>query len=195
MLGWFAVTWALVAFAYARGSPGLFGKREDGSMPAWRRVLLFPYHAFVGLVWHAQRLFSREPPWHEVARGVYLGRWPREGDCPKEVTLVVDLTAELPKRDQGAFEYVLVPTLDGCSPTVEELERLGRLIGDHDGVAYVHCAAGHGRSATVTAAALAIRGSHGSLDEIIAHLRKVRPGVRINSVQRAVLDAWSARRP
>lgn len=193
-LGWAAITAILVAAAYARGAPSLFGKRDDGSLPAWRRALLLPYHAIVVLVCQLQRSFSREPAWHAVADGVYLGRFPRKSESPGEVTLVVDLTAELPRRAEGSFAYVLVPTLDGCSPPVEELDRLARLVAAHDGVAYVHCAAGHGRSATVVAAALALRGSHGSLDEVIAHLRAVRPGVFLNGVQRGVLSAWWASR-
>ena len=193
--GWFSLTAALVAIAYAWGNPSLFGRRGDGTIPLWRRVALFPYTMFVHGVWHVQRLLLREPPWHQIARGIYLGRWPREKDCPPEVTLVVDLTAELPKAAMGSFAYLLTPTLDGCSPDVEALERLAQRVATHDGVSYVHCAAGHGRSATVVAAALAIRGTHGTLDEVIEHLRSVRPGVRINSVQRAVLDRWAKSRP
>ena len=190
---WLGLCFVIMGWAYALGEPRIFGKRADGSLAFFRVFLLLPYVAVVGLVWHAQRAFSREPLYHLVDRGLYLGAWPRVGDCPKDVDLVVDLTAELPRDAQGSFEYWLVPTLDGCSPTIEKLTELAERLAKHEGAVYLHCAAGHGRSATVAAAVMVLRGSQPTVEDAIAHLRTTRPGVRVNAVQRAVLDAWSRR--
>lgn len=193
LFAWLGLCFVLMGWAYAVGEPRIFGKHADGSLAFFRVFLLLPYVAVVGLVWHAQRAFSREPPYHLVDRGLYLGCWPRRDDCPKDVDLVVDLTAELPRDARGSFEYLLVPTLDGCSPTIEKLGELAERLAKHEGAAYLHCAAGHGRSATVAAAVLVLRGSKPTVEEAIAHLRATRPGVRVNPVQRSVLDAWSRR--
>lgn len=190
---WLAAVSGVLAFAYATGNPNIHQKRADGTFPLLPRILFAPHLFFVYLVWHGRRLVSREPAWDEVAPGLYLGRWPRAVDCPKEVTLIVDLTAELPRDVEGP-EYVVVPTLDGCPPRVEDLEALAQKIVSHEGTVYVHCAAGHGRSAAVMAAALAVRGTHGGLDEVVRHLRKRRPGVSMSPVQRRILREWNARR-
>lgn len=193
VFGWLGLCFVIMGWAYAVGEPRIFGKNADGSLSFFRVFLLLPYVAVVGLVWHAQRRFSREAPFHLVDRGLYLGSWPRANDCPHDVDLVVDLTAELPRDARGTFEYWLVPTLDGCSPTIEKLTELAERIAKHPGAVYLHCAAGHGRSATVAAAVMVVRGTKPTVEEAIAHLHATRPGVRVNAVQRAVLDAWSHR--
>ncbi|CAN5462016.1 hypothetical protein BH09MYX1_BH09MYX1_42790 [soil metagenome] len=192
--GWLAAVSLVLAFAYATGNPRIHGKRADGSFPWFRRILFLPHLVVIYAVWHGRRILSREPAWDEIAPGLYLGRWPRRVDCPKEVTMIVDLTAELPRDVVGDLEYVLVPTLDGCPPSIEDLEALARRIASHEGTVYVHCAAGHGRSAAVMAAALVLRGKHGSLDEVVRHMRQRRPGVYMSGVQRRLLRAWDARR-
>lgn len=194
LFAWLAAVSAVLAFAYATGNPSIHGKRADGSFPWLRRVLLAPHYATLYLVWHVRRLLTGERAWDEIAPGLYLGRWPRRVDCPKEVTMMVDLTAELPRAGVAGCEYVLVPTLDGCPPRVEDIDELAHRIAAHDGVVYVHCAFGHGRSAAVVAAALTLRGTHGSLEEVVRHMRARRPGVYMSRVQRRTLREWGRSR-
>lgn len=191
LFAWLAAVSAVLAFAYGTGNPSVHGKRADGSFPWIRRVLLAPHYATLYLVWHARRLLTGERAWDEIAPGLYLGRWPRPVDCPKEVTMIVDLTAELPRAGAPSCEYVLVPTLDGCPPRVEDIDALARRIAAHDGVVYVHCAFGHGRSAAVMAAALTLRGTHGPLEDVVRHMRARRPGVFMSRVQRRTLREWA----
>jgi protein-tyrosine phosphatase len=54
---------------------------------------------------------------------------------------------------------------------------------------YVHCAVGHGRSATFVAAYLLASGAADSPQQAIAFLKARRPGVHINSAQQAALHA------
>src|SRR5256885_4020951 len=77
---WFGVAQLVLAYAYASNRPTVFGKRGDGTLAPLSVALLFPYLA---LVWafHGLKLagLRREPCWHAIAPGIYLGRRPRAG--------------------------------------------------------------------------------------------------------------------
>lgn len=55
---------------------------------------------------------------------------------------------------------------------------------------FVHCAHGHGRSATVLGAVLIALGEVETIDEAVKMMQKSRPRVRLNNRQRASLNAW-----
>lgn len=88
--------------------------------------------------------------------------------------------------------YSNAPSL-APGPTIEQLDlavdwarsqsHLGRPI-------LVHCAHGHGRSATVLGAILLAEGLAASVEEAEGLMRAVRPRVGFNSRQRAGLEAW-----
>jgi protein-tyrosine phosphatase len=104
---------------------------------------------------------------------------------------VLDLTCEFdenrPMRNGG--RYLCLPVLDNTSPTPGQLREAVQWLSEalNAGRVYVHCAAGHGRSATVVIAYLLAVGSVSSVDEGIALLKSHRPGVRLNASQQAVL--------
>lgn len=58
----------------------------------------------------------------------------------------------------------------------------------------VHCAHGHGRSATVLCAILIAEGRARGVDEAEAMLKAERPRVRLNWRQRQALKQWLAQR-
>jgi len=64
-----------------------------------------------------------------------------------------------------------------------EQERSGRSV-------LIHCAHGHGRSATVLCAILIAKGEVNSIAGAEMMLKKERPRVRLNHRQRAMLTAW-----
>ena len=57
----------------------------------------------------------------------------------------------------------------------------------------MHCALGHGRSATVVAAWRMARGARGGPAEIEDELRRIRPSVGFTDPQKAALAAWRDR--
>ena len=63
---------------------------------------------------------------------------------------------------------------------VNEVARLPRPV-------YVHCAEGHGRSATVVAALLLLTEQVSTVEEAISNVRQARPGVGLNRQQIALL--------
>lgn len=191
---WPAAVAARVSLAYARGEGAVFGKRADGGFGTARRLAFAPYHGVAWLVWRALAA-SGEHPHDEIAPGLRLGRLPRPRELPADTTLLVDLTAEFPRPATGAgVEYVALPTLDGAAPAPEAFARLVERVARHPGPVYVHCAAGHGRSAAVVAAVLVARGLAADPDAAAALLRARRPLVRMSRPQRALLAAWARSR-
>jgi protein-tyrosine phosphatase len=189
LLLWPALGLLLFAAAYAGAGPRLLGKRPDGRLRWWAWLLLGPVLLFVWTVWHLQRLLSREPASHEVAPGVWLGRRALARELPPGVVLVIDLTAEFPVARGVAHgrEYVALPTLDGTAPQEEALRAALTCIVGSPGPVYIHCAMGHGRSATLAAAVLLARGLAGDVAQAEKMLRGVRPGVRLKPAQRELL--------
>ena len=197
LLLWPALSFLLMAAAYAGQGPAVCGKRPDGGMAWWAVLLLFHYLLLTWAVWHLQRLLSREPACNEVVPGLWVGRRPLARELPPGTDLVVDLTAELPEP-RGVVvgrSYVCLPTLDALAPPLDSMRELVKRVAAWPGTALVHCAAGHGRSAVVVAAVLLARGLAASPKEAQQLVRKARPGVSLNRPQRRLLESLVPEHP
>src|SRR5262249_22991727 len=84
--------------------------------------------------------------------------------------------------------YLCLPTLDGMAPDEAGARTLIATVAAWEGIVYVHCAQGFGRSALVVAGVLVERGLARDADEALVLLRKARPGVHLRPVQRRMLD-------
>jgi protein-tyrosine phosphatase len=195
---WVAASFLLASAGYAGAGPRVLGKRADGTLPAWSYVVNGPF-LLLGLVtMRAVHLTSREPPFHEVAPGVLLGRRPTRRDLDAYralgVTAVLDLCAELPasRALTGGERYLTVPVLDAEPPTPDQLRAAIAWLDAQlpQGRVLVHCALGHGRSATVVAAWQLFHGAGGDALDVEAGLRRTRAGVRFTPPQHLALEAW-----
>ncbi|NUP07350.1 MAG: hypothetical protein HOW73_14970 [Polyangiaceae bacterium] len=187
---WPALSFGLVAIAYLRKSPSVFGKRPDGGLATVSMIVMLPYIALTWVAWRILRGASREPVAHEILPNLYLGRRPLPGELPASVTLLVDLTAELPNVcAKEVPSYWCVPTLDGSVPTVEQFDAVVERVARHDGAVYVHCAAGRGRSASVVIAVLLRRGPWRTVVEAEAFVRS-RRRIGISPSQRELLSRY-----
>ena len=194
LIGWSGLSWVFAGCAYGFLEAEAFGKRIDGSMD-WRRVLLlFPYLAATGFLWYAQKTLTQEPVYSQIAPGLWLGRRCFAHELPPGVELVVDLTAEFtePRQVREGRPYICIPTLDASVPSLEAFQKLIQRIVDFEGQIYIHCALGHGRSATVVIAVLAARGNARSLDQAEQMVKLARPSIGINAAQRHLLQQWIA---
>jgi protein-tyrosine phosphatase len=194
LLGWSGLSWVFAGCAYVFLGAGAFGKQTNGNMD-WRRVLfLFPYLAATWLLWYAQKTLTKEPIYSQIAPGIWLGRRCFAHELPPEVELVVDLTAEFaePRQMREGRAYICVPTLDASVPSLEAFQKLIQRIIDFEGQTYIHCALGHGRSATVVIAVLVARGNALSLDQAEQRVKLARPGIGVNTAQRHLLQHWIA---
>lgn len=198
--GCLSLAFLVVAVAYLGLGPGVFLKNARGGLHPAGWLWLWPFHLLNELIFQSYRRISREPAYAEIVPGLYLGRrlWQREarafGACG-----VLDLTCEF--RENRAMReggrYLCLPVLDNTCPTVQQLQQGVRWLEEalRQGPVYVHCAAGHGRSATVVVAYLLATGRVRSVKEGIALLKSKRPRVRINGCQRAALRAFTGTLP
>ncbi|MFX1566597.1 MAG: hypothetical protein ACFFCH_11475 [Promethearchaeota archaeon] len=85
-----------------------------------------------------------------------------------------------------------LPILDGGIPKTQDLkDAISRVM---IGRTYVHCAQGHGRTGLFTIALLFARGQIQSVEDGLELLKKVRPGVRLNSTQQQYIQEYIAER-
>jgi protein-tyrosine phosphatase len=198
LLLWPAVACLLIGVAYAGAGAGIFGKRPDGSLPWWSWVLLLPYLAFTWSLWKLKRKISKETLYDEVAPGLWVGRRVLGSELPEGTGVVVDVTCEFaepssvlasceegqrPAGESGRrVDYFSLPTLNYSVPGREALVGLVEGLQSREGV-YIHCAQGHGRSATVAAALLLRRGLAATADEAVGMVVSVRPKTHLEPCQ------------
>jgi len=172
-------------------APRALGKRPDGTLAWWAWLAWAPMFGYMRMLHEAARSLTNERVADEVAPGVWVGRRPRRDELPAGIAIVVDLCAELPAAPgvvgaTNGRRYLSVPSLDATSPTPAQIARAVDAVLAAEGPAFIHCAFGHGRSATVAAAVLIRRGD-ATLDNVEAMMRARRPRIGLNTHQRTAL--------
>jgi protein-tyrosine phosphatase len=187
LLLWPAVSFGLLAAAYAGLGPRVFGKRGDGRLSPLMVWLLLPVLLLLWGLWHLSRLAGR--CCDEVAPGLWLGRRAFVRELPPGIVLVVDLTAEFsaPRGIREGRDYLALPTLDAAAPDESAFRAALDRVSGAAGPVYLHCAQGHGRSALLAAAVLLRRGIASDVRDAERILRRARPGVRLKPAQRRLL--------
>jgi protein-tyrosine phosphatase len=132
----------------------------------------------------------------EVAPNLWLGPRLNEASAREAVAggvqAVLDLAAELPecRTFRELDHYRSLPILETRAPDYRELHEVIRWVNGFRalGPVYVHCALGHGRSATVVVGYLVLNGECTDWEVAEERLRALRPGVKIKPGQRAALE-------
>lgn len=152
LVSWLGVSLFTMGVAYVVRSASLMGKRRDGSFHPVGLLLHAPFLLVAWLGWQLRRRRS-EPAWNEVAPGIFVGRMSSPRELPPGSPWVIDLTCELlpPRRLRGE-RYRCLPTLDGTAPDRDPFWALVHEVVALEAPLFIHCAAGHGRSATLAAA-------------------------------------------
>lgn len=192
VFAWLALGFLQVATAYFACSPRLLGKRLDGTLAPWAMAIGLPVYCLnYGFRW-GQRRFGGEPASTEVAPGLFVGRRPGPDELPEGTTTIVDLSAELSAhaRVRAHPGYLCFPMLDDGFPEPGEIERIVVALQDVPGPMLIHCAAGHGRSATLAAAVGLARGQFRDLTHAETSMRRARPKIRFTTWQRERLEQW-----
>jgi protein-tyrosine phosphatase len=194
VLAWPAAVLAGLWVVYLVDAPRALGKRADGTMAPLALIFWGPVFAYQWIAHEVVRRLTAEPVATEVGPGVWVGRRPRPNELPAGAAIVIDLCAEFgaARVVRAHPRYIACPTLDAGTPEPPELARLVDAVLAADGPAFIHCALGHGRSATVAAAVLVRRGD-ATLDDVEAAMRARRPKIALNARQRSAL-ADAARR-
>jgi protein-tyrosine phosphatase len=190
LLLWPAASFAMVSVGYLRLGPRVMGKSALGEFAWWPRFAMLPFRLFVLIGWYFGRLIQPGRSGHEIVAGLWLGRRVSAAELPPDTRLVIDLTSEMscPRgvRD-GIREYVCVPALDrGVPDDAAARDAIGRAnaVAGDGGIIYIHCAQGFGRSASLVAAILVRRGECRDVEDAVARLQSLRPGVKLNAEQR-----------
>lgn len=162
------------------------------------RIVLLPYRVLGGSALYLSRWSDREGPLNPIGTGLYIGRLPfpseRAGLRAAGVDAVLNLCWEFPglsgiDRDPR-FESFWVPILDGAAPTDRQFDEAARWVAARRAegrCVLVHCAQGHGRTATIAAAVLVRLGLAEDDEEALAIIRAARPLARPSRGQRSVL--------
>jgi hypothetical protein len=159
------------------------------------QLVLLPYACIAATVMLLGRL--REDFANEVAPGIRVGGLPFPFDRKRVIaggtTAILNLCLEFPDllglRKDSALSYRRVPAVDGVALTDEQCRIstawcMNEL--DCDRRLLIHCAKGHGRSATVAVAVLLARGFATDIEHGYSILRAARPGIRLGPRQLAV---------
>lgn len=171
-------------FGHLWAGARVFGKRADGVIPWWSKLVHLPFLSCTWLIWYLICRLSREPAWNWITDSLAVGRrvYPHEVDT--EFANWVDLTAEFdePRRLRERQGYLALPVLDGGIPSPDALqETLGRM---KDGPTYVHCAQGHGRAALFAVILLLAQDAVSDLESGLELLKQARPGIHLNRRQK-----------
>lgn len=188
---WFGCSFITLGIAYAGVGAKIFGKKKNGQISKWSLALMLPYILLTWAVWHIQRFISKEDCCNEIAPEIWLGRKPYLNELPNNISLIVDLTAEFSEPSNVILgkTYICLPTLDTYVPNKCVFDELIKTISEWEGNVYIHCALGHGRSATVVAAVLIIKGLVNDLEEAEKLLKTARPGIKFSQIQRNLLKS------
>lgn len=194
-----AVAFSGVGLAYAINRPGLFGKRSDGRLSVVNYLLFWPYFLLNHLLLTSYRFLSREHLFDHIEDNVYLGcrLSHRDRRLIEQLHLVSVLDASCEFEEVCALRslaYYCIPILDTQAPSLTALTAGAEWIvqQSQDGSVYVHCALGHGRSATFTAAYLLLSGKAHSVQEAILLITAKRPAVKLHPSQIARLEQFAA---
>jgi hypothetical protein len=189
LLVWLGSNFLGLGIAHGRGGHRIFGKRPDGTLPAWSWFLFFPLLAYTTGVWHLLRLFTREPACHVITEQLVVGRRLLPSEIRGEFDNYIDLTAELPEPAaiRRGSAYRCFPILDGAAPSPESLREA--VHGLRPGRTFIHCAQGHGRTGLFALALLLESGQAKSFEEGLRMLESIRPGIRLSEKQRQCVSA------
>lgn len=192
---WCAFAFGGVGLAYAFLGPRAFLKKPDGQLSWPSYVVYGPYHLLNALSLWGFRRNARENDWDQIVPDVYLGCRLNSSDKMRIEKLgirsVLDLTSEFGETPAlRALDYRCIPVLDTCAPSFEQLRDGATWIIERAkvGPVYVHCALGHGRSATFVADSLMLGGQAKTARAAVEHIKGARPRIGLKPEQFAVLE-------
>jgi len=201
VFGYLGITFLILVMGYAGIGSKIFFKRSEGTVPRYTWCLYAPLFILNQFSFALYRCLAKQDPLSEVVPGLIIGRrlMANEIEYLSEFNIdsIVDLTCEFsePKNFSTQYCYKSLPLLDGSSPTYPELIEIMKWMTERAsfGPIWVHCALGHGRSATIVIAYLIWCGTAATLKEAEELLRLKRQGIKLSSAQKNRLAYFADR--
>jgi hypothetical protein len=177
------------ALAYATRNPAIImGKTCSGRISVPLLLVNLPWLIISWITLLLFTKFSREPAFDRIGSSrFYIGRYPFIQSTLAEFSLVIDLTAEFPRWHKSALSYVCVPNLDGVPLSNLRFPPLP----EDGGKILIHCAQGHGRSATYASLLLASVTREESPESVMEVILRSRPAAHPNRKQREQIASAS----
>ena len=184
-----------LSLAYGGAGPGLFFKSSRGTHHPLATCVFGLYFLANGVLLILCRRFERKPATTQVLFNLWFGRVLTDREATRgSLTAVLDLAAELSENSvfRQLPNYRSHPLLDTQAPPVAELEDLTAWViqAQGTGPVYLHCALGHGRSATVVVAVLLATNTVTTVAEGLQKIQALRPGVQLSWPQHQRLLEW-----
>jgi hypothetical protein len=182
---WLGVGFFLTGVGYAINKPEIYGKNDKGGFPFWALLIYLPFFLYFLIMWHWVQWLIRENAFDWVTDTIIIGRRLSRQEYPECVENYVDLTAEFyePKAVIDHVNYIFLPILDGNIPDIQQLNAAFDKLSN--GITYIHCGQGHGRTGLFTALLLAKQGRVSTPEEALAFLKSKRPKLALTAKQKA----------
>lgn len=198
---WIALSLLLVSSAYVLQAPGIFRKKQNGSIPLYVRWLFIPFLSGVQIYNLWARKNDKVPAIQKIDDKLFLACRLFPDDLlelqSRGVKAILDVTAEFGGLDWSAQDhhvaYLNVPVLDHQSPRQAELVQAIHWIHNHinNGRAVtVHCALGRGRSVLVVAAYLLAKNPQWSVAQALTKINDIRQTAALNRSQLKALKKY-----
>jgi hypothetical protein len=198
----FSIAFSGVGLAFAFIGHRAFLKKPNGQLSLLSYVLYWPYHLLNWISLRGFRCRGKENAFDKIDKidkNVYLGCRLSQSDQQDierlEIRSVLDLTCEFSEMPAlRKLSYCCIPVLDTRAPSLELLKAGAEWIKEESakGPVYVHCALGHGRSATFVAAYLLLTGKAHTAQEAIDKIKVLRPQIGLHPEQIMVLKQMAA---
>lgn len=185
LLLWLCFSGLVFAAAYLLNRPRFVcGKDSSGSVSIFLLLINLPWLLFTWSVWVLFAIFDRGPKVSPIpGAAVSISRYPLWSIDLSGFDRVFDLTAEFPCFYGRFVGYRSFANLDGVA--LSNFQDLPKIRSDEK--VLIHCAQGHGRSATFASLLLAKNSIFFTPEQAYEAIISVRPKAKLATSQRRQL--------